>query len=65
VTRSPTPELWFGKPVVVTRGGFLGTAVTRDLAHTIQELRGEVEWDPSKPDGQPTGYLREHHAMTA
>jgi GDP-L-fucose synthase len=32
----------------------------RDLAYLIQELvghTGEVEWDPSKPDGQPTRYL--------
>jgi GDP-L-fucose synthase len=32
----------------------------RDLAHTIQELvghRGEIRWDPSRPDGQPTRYL--------
>ena len=41
----------------------VGTGVEtriRDLAHTIQELvghRGNVEWDPSRPDGQPTRYL--------
>jgi GDP-L-fucose synthase len=41
----------------------VGTGVEtriRDLAYTIQELvghRGDVEWDPSKPDGQPTRYL--------
>jgi GDP-L-fucose synthase len=32
----------------------------RDLAYLIQELvghTGEVVWDPSKPDGQPTRYL--------
>jgi GDP-L-fucose synthase len=41
----------------------VGTGVEtriRDLAYTIQELvghKGDVEWDPSKPDGQPTRYL--------
>src|ERR671926_11113 len=41
----------------------VGTGVEtriRDLAYTIQELvghRGEVEWDASKPDGQPTRFL--------
>jgi len=32
----------------------------RDLAYLIQELvghTGEVDWDASKPDGQPTRYL--------
>ena len=32
MSRSPSPEFWAGKPVVVTGGaGFLGTAVVRDL----------------------------------
>src|SRR5215210_4060479 len=41
----------------------VGTGVEtriRDLAETIRELvghTGEVEWDPSRPDGQPTRYL--------
>jgi GDP-L-fucose synthase len=41
----------------------VGTGVEtkiRDVAYMIQGLvghRGEVEWDPSKPDGQPTRYL--------
>jgi GDP-L-fucose synthase len=41
----------------------VGTGVEtkiRDLAYLIQELvghEGEVQWDPSKPDGQPTRYL--------
>lgn len=41
----------------------VGTGVEtriRDLAYLIQELvghAGEVEWDASKPDGQPTRYL--------
>jgi GDP-L-fucose synthase len=41
----------------------VGTGVEtkiRDLAYLIQELvghTGEVDWDPSKPDGQPTRYL--------
>jgi GDP-L-fucose synthase len=41
----------------------VGTGVEtriRDLAELIQELvghRGEIVWDPSKPDGQPTRYL--------
>ena len=41
----------------------VGTGVEtriRDLAETIRDIvghTGEVEWDPSKPDGQPTRYL--------
>jgi GDP-L-fucose synthase len=41
----------------------VGTGVEtriRDLAELIRELaghEGEVRWDPSKPDGQPTRYL--------
>jgi GDP-L-fucose synthase len=41
----------------------VGTGVEtkiRDLAYLIQELvghAGEVDWDASKPDGQPTRYL--------
>jgi GDP-L-fucose synthase len=41
----------------------VGTGVEtriRDLADLIRELvghEGEVRWDPSKPDGQPTRYL--------
>ena len=41
----------------------VGTGVEtriRDLADTIRDLvghEGEVRWDPSKPDGQPTRYL--------
>ncbi|HEX2104125.1 MAG TPA: GDP-L-fucose synthase [Solirubrobacteraceae bacterium] len=41
----------------------VGTGVEtkiRDLAYLIQELvghTGEIQWDPSKPDGQPTRYL--------
>jgi GDP-L-fucose synthase len=41
----------------------VGTGVEtriRDLAGTIRDLvghAGPVEWDPSKPDGQPTRYL--------
>jgi GDP-L-fucose synthase len=41
----------------------VGTGVEtkiRDLAYLIQELvghRGPVDWDASKPDGQPTRYL--------
>jgi GDP-L-fucose synthase len=36
----PTPEFWVGKDVVVTGGaGFLGTAVTRDLAALGAEIR--------------------------
>jgi GDP-L-fucose synthase len=41
----------------------VGTGVAtriRDLADTIRDLvghEGEVRWDPSKPDGQPTRYL--------
>jgi GDP-L-fucose synthase len=41
----------------------VGTGVEtkiRDLAYLIRELvghTGEVDWDPSKPDGQPTRYL--------
>ncbi len=41
----------------------VGTGVEtpiRELAELIRELsghRGEVQWDPSKPDGQPTRYL--------
>ena len=41
----------------------VGTGVEtriRDLAETIRDLvghRGEVDWDASKPDGQPTRYL--------
>ena len=41
----------------------VGTGVEtsiRDLAELIQELvghRGEVIWDASRPDGQPTRYL--------
>mgnify|MGYP001069537991 CR=1 FL=1 len=37
-----------------------GRLLIRDLAQLIQELvghRGEVIWDASRPDGQPTRYL--------
>ena len=40
MSRSPSPEFWAGKPVVVTGGaGFLGTAVVRDLNALGAEVR--------------------------
>jgi GDP-L-fucose synthase len=49
----------YEKPEPVNLGS--GTEITiRDLALLISELtgfRGEIEWDPSQPDGQPRRYL--------
>jgi GDP-L-fucose synthase len=40
VSRSPSPEFWDGKPVVVTGGaGFLGSAVVRDLRDLGADVR--------------------------
>jgi GDP-L-fucose synthase len=40
MSRSPSPEFWTGKPVVVTGGtGFLGTAVVRDLTELGADVR--------------------------
>jgi GDP-L-fucose synthase len=40
MSRSPSPEFWTGKPVVVTGGtGFLGSAVVRDLTELHADVR--------------------------